>query len=284
MRSLARAIKNFSNDDMLVYAAALSYQLFFSLFPFVIFLLALLGLLNIPGFFDWLLKQSQTVLPGQASGLMKNIIGQIRGQAASGALSLGAVLALWSASSAVRMAMHAFNVAFKVEDRPAWKKFPASIFYTAALAVLIIVAAALMMIGPQLASWIAKQVGMGSVFATIWTWARIPVAVVVLMLAAALVYGLFPNVDQPFRFITPGSVLAVIVWILASLGFSWYVANFASYNATYGSLATVIVLLFYFFISAAILLFGAELNAEVYHEATEDGGTGRRGPEEEAGT
>ena len=284
MRSLARAIKNFSNDDMLVYAAALSYQLFFSLFPFVIFLLALLGLLNIPGFFDWLLKQSQTVLPGQASGLMKNIIGQIRGQAASGALSLGAVLALWSASSAVRMAMHAFNVAYKVEDRPAWKKFPASIFYTAALAVLIIVAAALMMIGPQLASWIAKQVGMGSVFATIWTWARIPVAVVVLMLAAALVYGLFPNVDQPFRFITPGSVLAVIVWILASLGFSWYVANFASYNATYGSLAAVIVLLFYFFISAAILLFGAELNAEVYHEATEDGGTGRRGPEEEAGT
>ena len=284
MRSLARAIKNFSNDDMLVYAAALSYQLFFSLFPFVIFLLALLGLLNIPGFFDWLIKQSQTVLPGQASGLMKNIIGQIRGQAASGALSLGAVLALWSASSAVRMAMHAFNVAFKVEDRPAWKKFPASIFYTAALAVLIIVAAALMMIGPQLASWIAKQVGMGSVFATIWTWARIPVAVVVLLLAAALVYDLFPNVDQPFRFITPGSVLAVIVWILASLGFSWYVANFASYNATYGSLAAIIVLLFYFFISAAILLFGAELNAEVYHEATEDGGTGRRGPEEEAGT
>ena len=284
MRSLARAIKNFSNDDMLVYATALSYQLFFSLFPFVIFLLALLGLLNIPGFFDWLLKQSQTVLPGQASGLMKNIIGQIRGQAASGALSLGAVLALWSASSAVRMAMHAFNVAYKVEDRPAWKKFPASIFYTAALAVLIIVAAALMMIGPQLASWIAKQVGMGSVFATIWTWARIPVAVVVLLLAAALVYDLFPNVDQPFRFITPGSVLAVIVWILASLGFSWYVANFASYNATYGSLAAVIVLLFYLFISAAILLFGAELNAEVYHEATEDGGTGRRGPEEEAAT
>ena len=284
MRSLARAIKNFSNDDMLVYAAALSYQLFFSLFPFVIFLLALLGLLNIPGFFDWLLKQSQTVLPGQASGLMKNIIGQIRGQAASGALSLGAVLALWSASSAVRMAMHAFNVGYKVEDRPAWKKFPASIFYTAALAVLIIVAAALMMIGPQLASWIAKQVGMGSVFATIWTWARIPVAVVVLLLAAALVYDLFPNVDQPFRFITPGSVLAVIVWILASLGFSWYVANFASYNATYGSLAAVIVLLFYLFISAAILLFGAELNAEVYHEATEDGGTGRRGPEEEAAT
>jgi membrane protein len=276
MRSLGRSIKRFSADDMTVYAAALSYQLFFSLFPFIIFLLALLGLLNIPGFFDWLIKQSQTVLPGQASGLMKNIIGQIRGQAAGGALSLGAVLALWSASAAVRLAMHALNVAYKVEDRPAWKKFPLSLIYTVLLAVLLIVAAALMLIGPQLATWIAQQVGMGSVFATVWTWARIPVAVVLLVLVAALVYYLFPNTDQPFRFVTPGAVLAVIVWVLASLGFSWYVANFASYNATYGSLATVIVLLFYFFISAAILLFGAELNSEVYHEATEDEDTEER--------
>jgi membrane protein len=276
MRSLARSIKNFSADDMTVYAAALSYQLFFSLFPFIIFLLALLGLLNIPGFFDWLIKQSQTVLPGQASGMVQNIIGQIRGQAAGGALSLGAVLALWSASAAVRMAMHALNVAYKVEDRPAWKTFPLSLIYTALLAVLLIAAAALMLIGPQLATWIAKQVGMGSVFATVWTWARIPVAVVLLVLVAALVYYLFPNTDQPFRVVTPGAVLAVIVWVLASLGFSWYVANFASYNATYGSLATVIVLLFYFFISAAILLFGAELNSEVYHEATENEDAGER--------
>ncbi len=276
MRSLGRSIKNFTNDDMLVYAAALSYQLFFSLFPFVIFLLALLGVLNLTSFFDWLIKQSQTVLPGQASGMVQNIVGQIRGQAASGALSLGAVLALWSASSAVRMAMHALNVAYKVEDRAAWKKFPLSLIYTALLAVLLIAAAVLMLIGPQLATWVAQQVGMGSVFATVWTWARIPVAVVLLMLVAALVYYLFPNTDQPFRFVTPGAVLAVIVWVLASLGFSWYVANFASYNATYGALAAVIVLLFYFFISAAILLFGAELNSEVYHQATEEEEMGER--------
>ncbi len=274
MRSLGRSIKNFSADDMLVYAAALSYQLFFSLFPFVIFLLALLGVLNLTSFFDWLIKQSQTVLPGQASGLMQSIVSQIRGNAASGALSLGAALALWSASAAVRMAMHALNVAYGVEDRAVWKRFPLSLIYTALLAVLLITAAALMLIGPQLATWIAQQVGMGSVFATVWMWARIPVAVVLLMLVASLVYYLFPNTDQPFRFITPGAVLAVIVWILATLGFSWYVANFASYNATYGALAAVIVLLFYFFISAAILLFGAELNSEVYRQAAEGGDEG----------
>jgi len=276
MRSLGRSIKNFSADDMMVYAAALSYQLFFSLFPFVIFLLALLGVLNLTSFFDWLLKQSQTVLPGQASGMMQNIIEQIRGQAAGGALSLGAVLALWSASAAVRMAMHALNVAYKVEDRAAWKKFPLSLIYTALLAVLLIAAAVLMLIGPQLATWVAQQVGMDPVFATVWVWARIPVAIVLLMLVAALVYYLFPNTDQPFRFVTPGAVLAVIVWVLVSLGFSWYVSNFASYNATYGALAAVIVLLFYFFISSAILLFGAELNSEVYHQAAEEEDVGER--------
>jgi membrane protein len=167
------------------------------------------------------------------------------------------------------MAMHALNVTYDVEDRAVWKKFPLSILYTVLLAVLLIAAATMMLIGPQLASWIAQQVGLGSVFATVWIWARIPVALVLLVLVAALVYYLFPNTDQPFRVVTPGAVLTVIVWVLASLGFSWYVANFASYNATYGALAAVIVLLFYFFISAAILLFGAELNSEVYRQAAE---------------
>jgi membrane protein len=134
------------------------------------------------------------------------------------------------------------------------------------LAILVIAAAALMLIGPQLATWIAKLVGLGDVFTTVWTWARIPVGIVLLVLAAALIYYLFPNTGQPFKLITPGAVLAVIVWVVASLGFSWYVANFASYNAVYGGLAGVVVLLLFFFISAAILLLGAELNSELYHQ------------------
>ncbi len=107
-----------------------------------------------------------------------------------------------------------------------------------------------------------------------------PVAVLLLTAILALVYYLFPNTDQPFRFVTPGAILAVIVWVLASLGFSWYVSNFASYNATYGALAAVIVLLFYFFISAAILLFGAELNSQVYHQAAEGEDEGEKGTSE----
>ena len=276
MRILVRSIKKFTDDDMAVFAAALSYQLLFSIFPFMIFLLALLGLLNITELFDWLLNQAQTVLPGRASELVKNIVEQI-GSGAGGALSLGAVVGLWSASSAVRMTMHALNLAYKVEDPAVWKKFPLSILYTVLLAILVIAAAALMLIGPQLATWIAKLVGLGDVFTTVWTWARIPVGVVLLVLVAALIYYLFPNTGQPFRLITPGAVLAVIVWVVASLGFSWHVANFANYNAVYGGLAGVVVLLLFFFISAAILLLGAELNSELYHQTFED-----EGPEEGA--
>jgi membrane protein len=127
-----------------------------------------------------------------------------------------------------------------------------------------------MLIGPRLAAWVAELVGLGDVFTTVWTWARIPAGVVLLILVAALIYYLFPNTGEPFRLITPGAVIAVIVWVVVSLAFSWYAANFASYNAVYGSLAGVIVLLLYFFISAAILLLGGELNSEIYHQTIED--------------
>ncbi len=278
MRTLGRSIKKFSADDMLVYAAAVSYQVFFSLFPFIIFLLALLGFLNLQPVFDFLLQQSKTVVPKSAFGMVQSITKQVQGQASGGIMSFGVVLALWSASSAVRMAMHALNVAYDVEDRPAWKKIPLSVLYTLILATLLIVAAGLMFMGPKLVEPILQAIGLSSLaglFLTIWTWVRIPVAVVLLMVAVALIYWLFPNVRQPFRFITPGAVLAVIVWIAASLAFSFYVANFSSYSATYGALASVIVLLLYFFISAAILLLGAEINAQSYRGTTEEGEDGQ---------
>nr|MDP9476925.1 YihY/virulence factor BrkB family protein [Actinomycetota bacterium] len=171
-------------------------------------------------------------------------------------------------------AMHALNVAYDVEDRPAWKKIPLSVLYTLVLATLLIAAAGLMFMGPKLVQPLLQPLGLGQIFLTIWTYARIPVAVLLLMLAVALIYWFFPNVSQPFRFITPGAVIAVIVWILASLGFSFYVSNFSSYSATYGALASVVVLLLYFFISAAILLLGAEINAEAYRGRAEGAGGG----------
>jgi membrane protein len=266
-----RSFTEFSEDDMITYAAAVSYQVFFSLFPFIIFLLASLGFLNLQPVFDFLLQQSRAVMPQSAFSMVQSITQQIQSQASGGIMSFGAIVALWSASSAVRMAMHALNVAYDVEDRPGWKKIPLSIVYTLILATLLIVAAGLMFMGPKLIQPILQPLGLGQIFLSVWTYARIPVAVLLLMLTVALIYWLFPNVKQPFRFITPGAVIAVIVWIVASLGFSFYVANFSSYSATYGALASVIVLLLYFFISAAILLLGAEINAESYRTLAEGG-------------
>ncbi len=269
-----RAVKEFSADDMMTYAAAVSYQVFFSLFPFVIFLLALLGFLDLRPVFDFLLEQARALMPRNAFSMVEGIIGQIQGQASGGLMSFGAILALWSASSAVRMTMHALNVAYDVEDRPAWKKIPLSVLYALLLAALLIVAAGLMFFGPKLVEAVLQAVGLGPVTTLVlalWTWLRIPVAVLLIMLIVALIYYLFPNTSQPFRYITPGAVIAVLVWIAASLGFSFYVSNFGSYSATYGAVASVIVLLLYFSISAAILLFGAEINAETYRAVEEEG-------------
>jgi membrane protein len=123
------------------------------------------------------------------------------------------------------------------------------------------VAAALLAIGPQAAEWAATRLGIERIFVTVWTWLRWPVATVVLMLVVSLVYYAGPNVRARFRFITPGAILAVLIWIAASIGFGYYVQNFGHYDATYGSLGAIVILLFYFYLSAAVLLFGAEVNA-----------------------
>lgn len=268
--AMKRAGKEFSDDDLATYSAAVAYQIFFSLFPFIIFLIALLGFLNLSSVFDFILGQSETVMPGSAFSMVEGIVESVQSQSSGGIMSVGVIVALWSASGGVRMLMHSMNVAYDVQDRPAWKKFPLSVLYALILAALLITSATLLFMGPQLVDPIVSAVGLGGIFTTVWSIARIPIAVLLVMLSVALIYWLFPNYKQPFRFITPGAVIAVVVWILASLAFSFYVSNFSSYSATYGALASVIVLLLYFFISALILLFGAEINAETYRVVAEE--------------
>ncbi len=264
---LKEAVKDFFDDDMTTYASALSYQVLFSLFPFVIFLIALLGFLNLSSFFEWLRQHAQMVFPQEAMQQVNQVIGELQ-QQKGGLLSVGVIVALWTASSAVRATMNALNVAYDVrEGRPAWKLYPLSIVYTIGVAAMMILAAALLMIGPQAMQWVAHQVGAEQLFVTLWAWLRWPAALFLLTLAVAVIYYVAPDVEQDFRFITPGATLAVIVWIAASLGFNYYVRNFADYGATYGSIGTIIVLLLYFFISAAVLLFGAEINAVIEHHS-----------------
>lgn len=260
-----RAFKDFQDDDMNTYAAALTYRFLLALFPFIIFLLTLLQALNLERFFTWLLDQAQTALAADAYSQVEKIIDQIRGGASGGLLSFGLIAALWAASSGVRSTMHALNVAYDVkEERSLWKKYAMSLVLTIGLAALLIAAVALMLFGPQSAEWLAGQIGLGDVVVTLWNWLRIPAAIVLMMLAVALIYFFFPNVDQPFKIVSPGSVFAVLAWLIATVVFSIYVSNFGNYNATYGSIGGIIALMFYFFISALTLLLGAEVNAVLY--------------------
>ncbi|OWW19648.1 YihY/virulence factor BrkB family protein [Noviherbaspirillum denitrificans] len=257
------AVNDFLDDDMTTYASALAYQVLFSIFPFIIFLIALLGFLHLADFFDWLRQNSQMMLPPEAAEQVNKVISDLQKEQ-GGLMSLGVIVALWSASAAVRATMHALNVAYDVrETRPAWKLYPLSVIYTIGLAAMMIIAAACLTIGPHAMQWVAQRIGMEQMFVQLWAWLRWPAALFILILAVAIIYHVAPDVRQDFRLISPGAVFAVAVWIAASQGFKLYVATFADYNATYGSIGAIVMLLLYFFISSAVLLFGAEINATI---------------------
>lgn len=266
---LKKTFKEFSSDDMSTYASALAYRALFSLFPFLLFLLALLGFLNLSDFFDWIRQQAALALPPMAMEQVDPVIDQLQRQQ-GGLLSFGILAALWTASVGFRSLMNAMNRAYDVrEGRPTWKLMLLSVLYTVGSAVLLLACAMLMVLGPQVMGWLADLVGLRDVVVVLWAWLRWPVVIFLMMLLVAVLYYVTPDVKQKFRFITPGSVLAVVVWVAASLAFGIYVQNFADYNATYGSIGAIIVLLLYFYISAAVLLLGAELNAVIEHHSVD---------------
>ncbi len=279
---VTRTVLNFVRHDMGTYAAALSFSTVLALFPFLIVLLGLVGTVGRPDFFDWLLDQASLALPGDAFRSVQQVVDEVRSLEQGNVISIGIALALWTASAGVRSLMTALNAAYDVpESRPVWVVYPLSILYTIGLAAMLSVAAGLMLLGPQAVEWLAGYVGLSNEIVVVWEWVRWPAAVVLLLLAVATVYYVVPVVDLPFVLVTPGSVLTVSVWLVASFGFSLYVGSFGNYGATYGSLGGVIVLLLYCFISSAVLLLGAALNAVIYHfvksrDLDDEPGSGRQ--------
>lgn len=271
-----RTFKAFGDDDMSTYAAALAYRGLFALFPFLLFLIALLGFLHVPQFFDWLREQAAMALPGEAMDQVNPVIDQLQSDN-GGVMSIGVLVALWTASVGVRSLINAMNKAYGVQEgRPVWKLYIVSLVYTLGIAIMLLAVAGLMILGPQVMQWLADQIGLGDLFVTIWTWVRWPAIVLLLMLIVAVINYFMPDVEQEFRFITPGAAVAVIVWIAASIGFGLYVRNFGDYDATYGSIGAIIILLFYFYISSAVLLLGVEMNAVIEHASVEGKNRGQK--------
>ena len=263
---LKRTVKGFSNDNLTDWAAALTYYGVLAIFPALIVLVSVLGLVGSSAT-QPLIDNLGKVAPGPAKEIFTSAIKNLQGsQGAAGVLFVvGLAGALWSASAYVAAFMRACNAIYDMpEGRPVWKTLPLRVVLTLVLLVLLAVTA----VGVTLTGGLAKEaggvLGLSDTAVSVWNIAKWPVLLVVVSFMFALLYWAAPNVKHPkFRWVSPGGVLALIGWIIASLAFGFYVANFGSYNKTYGALAGPIVFLVWLWVSNLMILLGAEFNAEL---------------------
>lgn len=258
-------------DELLGRAAQLAYYALLALFPALIFLTALMGLFSVQSYMPELMNYLRNVLPADALSMVNRFLSQIAEGSGANLLSLGALGALWASSSGVTAIMDALNVVYDVKEdsRPFWRVRLTAILLTLALAGFVILALTLVLYGPSIGTWIANLVGLGRAFAWAWTILHWPVVVGLMLLVVATVYYVCPDIEQNWRWVTPGSAFAVGMWVIVSLGFKVYVDHFGGYNKVYGSIAGVIVLMLWFYWSGMVLLLGGEINAEIEHAATE---------------
>ena len=264
IQTLKTTVQEFQRDDALGLAAQLAYYLILALFPFILVLVSLMGTFGNKEFASIVLSYFQQVMPEEAYTLIKTYTGNIiSGRAEAPYLfSFSILFTIWSASGAFAALINALNRAYDVQEtRPFWKVRGLAILMTLGVSVMILVGVLLLVVGEPIGRAIADVFGLGYLFELIWNVARWPVALFFLIFTVALLYYLAPDVNQPFRWITPGGLIGVVLWVLASIAFSFYVNNFGSYNKTYGSIGVVIILLLYLYISSLTILFGATLNA-----------------------
>ena len=276
IRALKATVQEFQRDDALGIAAQLAYYLILALFPFILVLVSLLGTFGSEELASEVLGYFQQVMPEQAYEIIKDFTDNIiSGKAeAPGLFTFGILFTIWAASGAFAALINALNRAYDVQEtRPFWKVRSIAILMTLGLSVLILIGVLLLVLGPQIGEAIANVFGLERTFLVVWEVARWPVALFFMMFTVALLYYFAPDVDQPLRWITPGGLIGVVLWVLASVGFNFYVSNFGSYNKTYGSIGAVIVLLLYLYISSLTILFGATLNATLVRMKEEISGS-----------
>jgi membrane protein len=259
-----RSARSFARHDMAVYAMALAYRGLFALFPFAVFLVAVVSFLRVDAVLEWLAEQGPPGIRGRVPQPVESLLGQVLGQDHGGLLFAGIVLAFWSVSMGARLLSKALNSILEVEEtRTPWKRTASSLTFAPGIAFAGVAAVTLMLLTSRTAAWLAGLVGLDEAFVLLWTLLRWPAALLLLALVVAAVYRYAPNAGLPFRSVLPGAVVAVLSWGLASLAFSFFLTVFPDHGATYGGLGTAITLLLYLYFSAAVLLFGAELNAQL---------------------
>jgi membrane protein len=260
----ARLWREAQNDELLGRAAQLAFYLLLALFPALLCFTALLGLFPFQPIIPELLTYLRDVLPADALSLLEKYLQQVVEGSGGSLLSLGLLGALWATSSGLTAIMDALTVVYDTkETRTVWKIWLTAIAMTIGLAGLIILSTALVLAGGHIAEGVAKLLGLSELFTIGWVIVQWPLIILFMLVAMAAIYYFSPNVEQDWRWVTPGSLVAVVLWLAVSLGFKLYVENFGNYNVAYGSIGGAIVLMLWFYLSGIALLIGGELNAEI---------------------
>jgi membrane protein len=268
-------------DNCVGLAAQLAYYFFLALFPALLFVVAIISFIPIEGLLKSITDMLARVAPYEVLTLVQDQILKIAQDKNGGLLTLGMIGTIWSTSSGVTAIIDTLNQAYDIqESRPWWKVRLIALGLTIALAVFIVVSFALVLVGPTMAERVAAWMYMGPVFEWTWKILQWPLVFCLIAFAIAIVYYYAPDAEQEWIWITPGSVFATILWVLISLGFKFYVTNFGSYNATYGTIGGVIVTMLWFYVSSLAILVGAELNAEIEHASPYGKDPGEKQPGE----
>jgi membrane protein len=265
--TLKATIKEFMRDDALGLGAQLAFYLILAIFPFILFCVAILDAFSSasPQFAAELFDYLRRLLPAQVFDLIRTYTeNTLRNEdTAPGLLSVGILGTVWAASGAFAALMNALNRAYDVQEtRPFWKVRGIAILMMLGLSALILIGVLLLVAGPSIGRTLAEVLTLGDEFMFVWNIVRWPAALLFMITTVALLFYYAPDANQPFRWITPGGVVGILLWVLASVAFNLYLSSdFNTYNKIYGSIGTVIILLLYLYISSLTILFGATLNA-----------------------
>jgi membrane protein len=275
---LRRLYREYEDDSVADSAAALSYYFVFALFPFLFFLATLTAYLpGVQGSVHTMLNRLRALMPAQAMGIIDGHVRALFARPRPKLLTVGLVVALYSAARGVDAIRKSLNLAYDVkESRAFWRTELMALGVTLGGAVLLLVGVAALIAGGDMGLWVARHLGIADEYIFAWRWLRWPITAAVVMLAAALAYYFLPDVEQEFKFITPGSVFGTLIWLAATWGFDQYVTNFGSYNVTYGSIGGVVVLFTWFYITGFVFLMGGEANAIIEHHSAEGKAQGAR--------
>ncbi|TQJ54487.1 YihY/virulence factor BrkB family protein [Streptomyces sp. NBC_00080] len=272
---LKGTLKEFKKDELADRAAALTYYSILALFPALLALVSLLGIVG-QSATQTVLDNIQKLAPGAAQDVLRSAVQQMQGKGGVGSVMaiVGLVLAVWSASGYVAAFIRSANAVYDIpEGRPVWKVLPVRVGVTVVLMVMAVISALIVVFTGSLARQAGTTLGVGDTALTVWSIAKWPVLVVLVTVMIAVLYWATPNARvRGFRWVTPGSFLALLIWMVASAGFALYVANFGSYNKTYGTLAGVIIFLVWLWITNLAILLGLEFDAEMVRQRAVAGG------------